>query len=78
MNQMTKIYEKTRPSLQLSTTNIGNITNESDIYNKVDNWFSLFTVKMGQTFYLLLVPCYFLPITYYVLAYTLAFLSLLF
>lgn len=61
---MTKIYEKTLPSLQLSTTNIGNITNESDIYNKVDNWFSLFTVKIGENCYSFLVTFYLLHITF--------------
>lgn len=66
MNQMTKIYEKTLPSLQLSTANIGNITNESDIYNKVDNWFSLFTVKIGDK----LFTCYSFLVTFYLLHIT--------
>ena len=39
---MTKIYEKTLESLQLSTTTIGNITDESDIYDRVENWLSFF------------------------------------
>ena len=66
---MTKIYEKTLKSLQLSTTTIGNITDESDIYDRVENWLSFFlqiSVEIGYK----LFTCYSFLVTFYLLHIT--------